>query len=165
MKRKAPEHIKDLKPDLANAREHTPRNIGVIVDALQEVGAARSIVIDENDMVLAGNGVLEAAAEAGMTKVRVVEADGNEIIAVRRSNLTEAQKKRLALFDNRAGELARWNIEALLRLERPVMNGMWTEDELAALEGATHNTKGDKEPDITEGNSIACPACGFTFQL
>jgi len=37
----------DLKPDPQNARKHTRRNVGMITDALQEVGAARSIVIDE----------------------------------------------------------------------------------------------------------------------
>ena len=71
-----PRHIKDLVPDPANRRAHNPRNIGMVVDALQQVGAARSIVIDEDNVILAGNGVTEAAAEAGITRVRVIEADG-----------------------------------------------------------------------------------------
>ena len=37
--------LRDLKPDSQNARKHTPRNVAMVVDALQEVGAARSIVI------------------------------------------------------------------------------------------------------------------------
>jgi hypothetical protein len=37
--------LRDLKPDPQNARKHTPRNVAMVVDALQEVGAARSIVI------------------------------------------------------------------------------------------------------------------------
>lgn len=36
----------DLKPGAQNARRHTARNVAMVVDALQEVGAARSIVID-----------------------------------------------------------------------------------------------------------------------
>lgn len=40
------DHLKDLTPDKRNARKHNPRNIGMIVDSLHEVGAARSIVID-----------------------------------------------------------------------------------------------------------------------
>jgi hypothetical protein len=39
--------LRDLKPDPQNARKHTSRNVAMVVDALQEVGAARSIVIDE----------------------------------------------------------------------------------------------------------------------
>ena len=81
-------HIGDLKPDPANARQRTPRGHGMIVESLQTVGAARSIVIDENDMILCGNGVVDAAAEAGIEGVRVVEATGGEIIAVRRTGLT-----------------------------------------------------------------------------
>jgi hypothetical protein len=48
----------------------------MVVDALHEVGAARSIVIDENSVILAGNGVTEAAAEAGITKVRIIDVAG-----------------------------------------------------------------------------------------
>ena len=77
-------HIKDLVPDPANRRSHNPRNVGMIVDALQQVGAARSIVIDEDNVVQAGNGVVEAAAEAGITKVQVVDVDGSTLVAVRR---------------------------------------------------------------------------------
>jgi hypothetical protein len=39
--------LSDLKPDPQNARRHSPRNVATVVDALQEVGAARSIVIDK----------------------------------------------------------------------------------------------------------------------
>jgi len=85
-------HIGQLKPDAQNARKHNPRNIGMIVDSLQKVGGARSIVIDEDDVILAGNGVIEAAAEAGIERLRVIEADGNEIIAVRRTGLPAERK-------------------------------------------------------------------------
>jgi hypothetical protein len=106
-------HIKDLVPDPENRRKHNPRNIGMLVDALHQVGAARSIVIDEDNVVLAGNGVLEAASEAGITQVRVVETDGNEVVAVRRKGLDEQQKRALAIYDNRTAELAEWNDEQL----------------------------------------------------
>lgn len=131
-------HIKDLTPDPQNARQHGPRNVGTIVSALHEVGAARSIVIDETGRVLAGNATLEAAAEAGLTRLQVVDADGQTIIAVRRSGLTEAQKARLALFDNRAGELATgWNTDVLAELQGEGINlaDLWSEAELARLLG------------------------------
>ena len=81
-------HVRDLTPDPSNARRHTPRNIGLIGDGWQKFGAARSIVVDEAGVVLAGNGVVEAAAERGITRVRVIDTDGSELIAVRRRNLT-----------------------------------------------------------------------------
>src|SRR5690349_21916419 len=108
--------IEDLTPDPKNARRHNPRNIGVIERSLNEVGAARSIVIDEDGVVLAGNATTEAAQQAGITRVRVIEADGNEIIAVRRRGLTAEQKVKLALADNRANELSDWEPGVLVEL-------------------------------------------------
>ena len=81
--------LKDLKPDVKNARKHNPRNIGMIADAFREVGVARSGVVDEDLNILAGNGTYEALAEAGFEKVKVVEADGNEWVVVKRKGLTK----------------------------------------------------------------------------
>lgn len=106
----------DLKHDPKNARSHGDRNLGMIADSLREVGAARSIVISEDGTVLAGNGVLAASAKAGISKVRVIESDGDEIIAVRRAGLTKKQKTRLALADNRVAESSEWNPQVLAEL-------------------------------------------------
>ena len=107
-------HIKDLVPDPKNRRKHTPRNVGMIVDALHKVGAGRSIVIDENNEVLAGNATIEAAGEAGITQLKIVDASGDEIVAVRRTGLTTDQKRDLAIFDTRTGELAEWDAKQIL---------------------------------------------------
>src|SRR5713226_3811781 len=87
--------IGDLKPDPKNARKHGERNIGMLEKSLEQYGAARSIVIDENANIIAGHGVVEAAARVGIEKVRPVEADGNEIIAVVRRGLSKKQKAEL----------------------------------------------------------------------
>jgi DNA modification methylase len=128
-------HIGDLVPDPENRRLHNPRNIGMVVDALHQVGAARSIVIDENNVVLAGNGVLEAAAEAGIERVQIVDADGETIVAVRRSGLSDADKRKLALFDNRAAELAEWDLDQLRAdLDAGLdFEGLFRSEELDAL--------------------------------
>jgi DNA modification methylase len=127
-------YLGDLTPDPANARRHTPRNVGTIVDALHEVGAARSIVIDEDGTILAGNATAEAAAEAGIERVQVVDADGDTLVAVRRTGLTPQQKQRLALYDNRAAELAEWDAERL---------SAFLAEDAAALEGLFHREEVD----------------------
>jgi hypothetical protein len=104
-----PQTIGDLLPDRHNRRKRTARNVDMIVTSLKDVGASRSIVIDETNEVLAGNGVIEAAAQAGISRIQVVEADGDTIIAVRRRGLSADQKRALAIFDNRAAELAEWD--------------------------------------------------------
>ena len=130
------ETLADLTPDPRNARRHNPRNVGMLEKALGEVGAARSIVIDEHGVVLAGNATIEAAARAGIEKVQVVDADGETIIAVRRTGLTAKQKTRLALYDNRTAELADWDADViadLLATERELLDGLFADDELAEL--------------------------------
>lgn len=130
-----PTHIKDLTPDPNNRRQHTPRNVGMLVDSLQKVGAGRSIVIDENNEILAGNATIEAAGEAGITKVKVIEADGTEVIAVKRTGLSDQQKIELAMFDNRTAELAEWNTQQLLKdVENGIdLSAFFFEDELKSL--------------------------------
>ena len=98
--------VSDLVGDPVNRRRHTPRNIGMIVDSLQKVGTGRSIVIDETNTVLAGNATLLAAIEAGITDLKIVDVNGSELVAVRRTGLSETKKLELALYDNRTAELA-----------------------------------------------------------
>jgi len=130
-------NIVDLTPDPKNARRHPERNLEVIADLLGQVGAARSIVIDEEGVVLAGNGVLAAAGRAGIEKVRVVDADGKTLVAVRRSGLTRRQKTQLAVGDNRSNELSTWEGPALTGLVEEVGLDLaeigFTPEELAKL--------------------------------
>lgn len=55
-----------LRPDPRNARKHTSRNRQLLSASLAEVGAARSIVIDEDGTILAGNATAEAARKKGL---------------------------------------------------------------------------------------------------
>ncbi|MGC4107272.1 MAG: hypothetical protein QM753_13195 [Thermomicrobiales bacterium] len=155
-----------LQPDPRNARSHSDENLALIADSLREVGAARSIVIDEDDIVLAGNATVEAARTAGLTQVQVVEAEGDTLIAVRRRNLSPEQKRRLALFDNRAAELATWDRNVLRSLAAEIdLAGIFSDDDLASLLADA--------PDITfpeydesaaeEVAHVTCPQCGHTF--
>jgi ParB family chromosome partitioning protein len=163
-------HIKDLRPDPANRRSHNPRNVGMIVDALHQVGAARSIVIDEDNVVQAGNGVVEAAAEAGITKVQVVDADGSTLVAVRRSGLTPEQKRALALFDNRTGELAEWNAE---QLHADQVSGLSLQPWFSEQEAATilarltdpnfQPASAEEQGQLDQKTPTICPNCGHEF--
>jgi DNA modification methylase len=110
--------INDLQNDPKNARKRTDRSAKLIKQSLEQYGAARSIVIDENNRILAGNGTIAGAKAAGIKNLKIIEADGNEIIAVKRSNLTEDQKVGLAIADNRTGDLSEWDIDMLEQLSK-----------------------------------------------
>ena len=128
--------LADLRPspEGTNARRHSPRNIGMIVQSLQEVGAGRSIVMDENNDIIGGSGTYEAAAQAGMENVIVVDVEGDQLVAVRRSNLSEEQKVRMALWDNRTQETSSWDDSVLLSLSKTeALDGLFSTKELDAL--------------------------------
>lgn len=158
-------HISDLTPDPQNARQHNPRNVGMIEQALGEVGAARSIVIDEDGVILAGNATIEAAAQAGIDRVVVVPADGSTIVAVQRVGLTPEQKTKLAIYDNRAAELATWDVGVLASIaERVDLSDLFREGELPAIEDAPEHLGREYDESIeNEVKYCTCPSCGHRF--
>lgn len=126
--------ISTLKQDPKNARKRTAQSKHLIEESLNRYGAARSIVIDETDRILAGNGTIEGAKAAGISKVRIIETDGDEIIAVRRTGLTEHEKVGLSLADNRTSDLSEWDAEMLHNLSQEQDIAPWfSEDDIAEL--------------------------------
>ena len=128
--------IKDLKSDHKNARKRTDRSASLIKESLERYGAARSIVIDEDNRILAGNGTIEGAKAAGIKNLRVIETDGTEIIAVKRTGLSEEEKVGLALADNRTSDLSDWDADMLKQLsEEQDITPWFEEDDLAEIIG------------------------------
>lgn len=94
--------IKDLKFDDKNFNKHTEFGMSLLEKSLRENGAGRSILLDKDNNIIAGNGVVEAAGAIGLDKVKVVEATGDEIIAVKRTDisLNSHKGREMALADN-----------------------------------------------------------------
>lgn len=125
-----------LKSDHKNARKRTDRSASLIAESLKQFGAARSIVIDEDNRILAGNGTIEGAKAAGIENVRVIETDGTEIIAVKRTGLSEDEKIGLALADNRTSDLSDWDKDMLQQLSEEHDVAPWFDaDDLAEILG------------------------------
>lgn len=130
-------HISELRFDPRNARKHTPRNVGMIGDSLNETGAGRSIVLDRDGVILAGNATIEAAAAAGFEQVLVVPTDGRTLVAVQRTDLVADSEiaTKLALYDNRTAEFAYWDRDVIAALvdDGVDLSNMWYDDELTQL--------------------------------
>jgi ParB-like chromosome segregation protein Spo0J len=105
--------IDELVCDPENARTHDDRNMDAIAKSLKRFGPGRSIVVDRNNIIRAGNGTVEAARAAGFKKVTVIEPDEDTLVAVQRSSWEEKQAKGYAIADNRAAELAKWELPTL----------------------------------------------------
>jgi hypothetical protein len=149
--------IKDLKSDHKNARKRTDRSAKLIAESLQRYGAARSIVIDEDNRILAGNGTIEGAKAAGIQNIRVIETDGTEIIAVKRTGLSEDEKIGLALADNRTSDLSDWDKDMLQQLSEEHDLAPWFDaDDLAEILGEVEQlpaeglTDADDVPEVPE---------------
>lgn len=138
--------IKDLKHDHKNARKRTDRSAALIAESLKRYGAARSIVIDEDGRILAGNGTVEGARKAGINKLRIIEAEGDELIAVRRAGLSEDEKVGLALADNRSSDLSEWDNEMLRQLSEEHDLTPWFEDDELLAE-VLEPEEGKTDPD------------------
>lgn len=163
--------INDLKQDHKNARKRTDRSAKLIAESLQRYGAARSIVIDEDNRILAGNGTIEGAKTAGIKNLRIIETDGNELIAVKRTGLSEEEKVGLALADNRTSDLSDWDAEMLQQLSEQHDITPWFDDDALAdlgIESPDFDPASeDDQSKLDEKNlkelDCVCPACGHEF--
>jgi hypothetical protein len=128
--------LSDLQPDAKNANRGTPRGRGMVEDSLRELGAGRSVLVDRNGRLIAGNKTTEAAFAIGLDDVIVVQSDGTKVVVVQRTDLDLSQDKRarrLAIADNRTSEVGlEWEIPVLLE-EPDLLAGMFRDDEIAAL--------------------------------
>lgn len=106
--------MEEIKFDSRNYRRHSDKNKQIIRKSLKECGAGRSVVIDSEGELIAGNGVYEQAHKLGI-KTRVVETDGSELVVVKRTDLKtgDDKRKRLALADNAASDNVEWNADLI----------------------------------------------------
>src|SRR6266403_3637139 len=86
--------IEDLKPDPANPRRHTKRQIRQIAESIKAFGFNVPILIDRDGNIIAGHGRYDAARLLGITEVPTLCLD----------HLTPAQARAFMIADNRLTE-------------------------------------------------------------
>jgi ParB-like chromosome segregation protein Spo0J len=92
-----------IKANPKNARTHSNRQIRKIAASMREFGFAAPVLIDEQDVLIAGHGRLEAARSLGMSAIPAIIIKG----------LSDARKRALMLADNRIAQDAGWDLERL----------------------------------------------------
>ena len=135
-------NLSDLKP-----YENNPRGIENavpdVMESIKQVGYITPIVVDEDGVILAGHTRYEALRRLGQEKVHVLVAEG----------MTEQQRKKFRLLDNKTNELATWDKE-LLKSE------LFDVD----FQGYDFGQPGKETAAQGEPETVTCPCCGEVFR-
>lgn len=94
--------LSDLRPYARNPRKND-QAVDAVANSIREFGFKVPIVIDKNGEIIAGHTRLKAAKKLKMKEIPCIVAD----------DLTEEQIRAFRIADNKVGELADWDFEAL----------------------------------------------------
>ena len=95
--------IAELHAPEKNVRVHTEAQIKEFEKSIRMFGQLRPIVVDETNTILAGNGLCVTLQRMGIEEADVYVMEG----------LTEAQKKKLMIADNKIFQLGVENMDVL----------------------------------------------------
>lgn len=106
--------MSEIKFDKRNYRKHNDKNKKLINKSLKECGTGRSILVDKDGEIIAGNGVYAEASKLNIP-VKVIETDGSELIAIKRTDLStnDDKRKQLAVMDNTTSDTSTFDMELL----------------------------------------------------
>lgn len=91
--------VDQLRPTNRNARTHSSRQIKQIADSIRQFGWTSPIVVDESGRIIAGHGRFAASQDLRLRRVPTIVVSG----------LSDAEKRALALADNRIAAGAGWD--------------------------------------------------------
>lgn len=156
----------EIKYDSRNYRKHNDRNKDLIRKSLNECGAGRSIVIDNDNEIIAGNGIYEQAKELGI-KTKIIETDGSELVVVKRTDLNREDEKRrkLAIMDNSTSDSSEFDVELLkVDLSIPELQELglpvFEESNIDVDSFFEDSEQAEKKP-----KTVKCPHCGEEFEI
>ena len=142
--------VETLIPYAKNSRTHSDEQVAQVAGSIKEFGFTNPILIDAENVIIAGHGRLLASQRLGLA----------EVPCIRLEHLTEAQKRAYVIADNKLALNAGWDDELLaLELGELKEDGFdisltgFTDEELAGLiipeeiEGLTDE---DDVPDVPD---------------
>lgn len=185
--------IDQLVPDNANANRGTLYGQELLRKSFRELGAGKSVLIDKNNRLIAGNKSTDAAKMEGIKDVIIVDTEGDVLVAVRRKDLSLDSKKgrEMSIGDNAIGEKnLEWSESALQYMTEKwdMDTRVWDVETKEMGEDYKPNLNPTQQNSITTGKDVAaaekkieegieskkkaldlqdviCPACGYKFQI
>ena len=156
----------EIKLDENNYRVHDDRNKQLINKSLKEYGAGRSVLLDKEGVIIAGNGTYEQAKELGIP-VKVIETDGSELIAVKRTDLAteDVKRKGLAIMDNSTTDSSKFDVSKMKAdFSVPELQDMGV-PVFEATDLDADNFFEDAEENEKKKKTITCPHCGEEIEV
>lgn len=142
-------NLLELKPYANNPRKND-KAAEELVKAIKQVGYVNPIIVDENYEILAGHTRYKALKKLGWTSAPVLI----------KNDLSEEQKKKYRLLDNKLGELADWDLD-LLAKEIDELDF----DDLDIDWGIDFENEEIQEPDVPEAPEEPKSKLGEIYQL
>ena len=144
--------IDDIHLDPANVRTHGKKNADALIGSLTRFGQQKPIVINESNIVLAGNGTFQAAKSLGWTHIECV-----------RTELGDMEAVAYAIADNRTAELAEWDKDGLAMVLDQLPDDIllatgFDEKEIAEMVGEMEE-KAISEPAVFEPDYLVLISC------
>ena len=155
--------LTDFTPDQGNLNQGTERGNYALERSLREYGFARPIVAAADGTIIAGNHAFQKAGEIGLTKVRVIETSGDEIIVHKRTDLdaNDPKARMLALADNRTAEInLQWDTSGLKAFseEAEQVLDFFSDAELELLSGVMEAPSYEPALQPTQGATLTTDA-------
>lgn len=94
--------LEEIRPYKNNPRKNDAA-VDAVAKSIRQCGYVAPIIVDENGVILAGHTRLKALRKLGRKECLVIVREG----------LTDEQKRKYRLLDNKTGELADWDFDLL----------------------------------------------------
>jgi len=142
--------INDIIPFERNPRRND-KAVNDVMISLKRTGYRTPIIIDENNIILAGHTRLKAIKKLGW---------GNIPFVIKYLDMPEKQKQEYRIRDNKTAEIAEWDFE--------ILEADFTSAELLELGFGENDIyipfEEKKEKEIDElDTELKCPACGYEW--
>jgi hypothetical protein len=151
--------LSDIKPYKNNPRKND-QAVDAVMESIKQCGYVAPIIVDEDFVILAGHTRYKA--------LKKLKKSNAEVIV--RTGLSEEQKKKYRILDNKTNEFADWNFE-LLETELEGLDfgefDFGLSGEIAEFEpkGETEFKEQGTGLEESSAKECECPACGFKFYL
>ena len=139
--------LKDIHPYDNNPRFNDDA-VDDVVESIKQCSYIAPIVIDEDGVILAGHTRYKALTKLGYKECDVIIAGG----------LSEEQKKKYRLYDNKTAEFASWD-------QKKLSEELSDVDFMGYDFGQPETSESENDTDGTEKKTMTCPCCGEVFEV